>query len=143
MWNFANDSRLQRLREDHLFEQILYSSCAELEEARLILQNIVRRRLYKCLGQTCSKRMEVVSPVGDGVLTRLPLTRPSDTVELLMKIFVPLKETRRCWEAELARTTPESGASNKHLAPEDFVVKVSFTREPPAVQTPRAPQPQL
>lgn len=55
--------------EDHLFEQILYSSCAELEEARMILHNIVRRRLYKCLGQTQSKKMELVSPVGEGVFT--------------------------------------------------------------------------
>uniref|UniRef100_A0A672J8N5 Deoxynucleoside triphosphate triphosphohydrolase SAMHD1 n=1 Tax=Salarias fasciatus TaxID=181472 RepID=A0A672J8N5_SALFA len=37
---------------DHLFEQILYSSSPELEEAREILHNITTRRLYKCLGQT-------------------------------------------------------------------------------------------
>lgn len=37
---------------DHVFEQILYSSSAELAEARGILQNILCRRLYKCVGQT-------------------------------------------------------------------------------------------
>ncbi|XP_060930575.1 deoxynucleoside triphosphate triphosphohydrolase SAMHD1-like [Limanda limanda] len=37
---------------DHVFEQILYSSSEELEEPRQILQNIVYRRLYKCLGRT-------------------------------------------------------------------------------------------
>lgn len=37
---------------DHVFEQILYSSSAELAEARDILQNIICRRLYKCVGQT-------------------------------------------------------------------------------------------
>ncbi|KAL2103989.1 hypothetical protein ACEWY4_000857 [Coilia grayii] len=37
---------------DHVFEQILYSSSAELAGAREILQNIICRRLYKCVGQT-------------------------------------------------------------------------------------------
>uniref|UniRef100_A0A665T5K2 Deoxynucleoside triphosphate triphosphohydrolase SAMHD1 n=1 Tax=Echeneis naucrates TaxID=173247 RepID=A0A665T5K2_ECHNA len=37
---------------DNVFEQILHSSTPELDEARNILDNIVRRRLYKCLGQT-------------------------------------------------------------------------------------------
>lgn len=37
---------------DHIFEQILYSSEPELSEARAILNNIVCRRLYKCVGQT-------------------------------------------------------------------------------------------
>ncbi|KAL6483241.1 hypothetical protein MHYP_G00081130 [Metynnis hypsauchen] len=37
---------------DHVFEQILYSSNPELSEAQAILQNIICRRLYKCVGQT-------------------------------------------------------------------------------------------
>ncbi|XP_073679235.1 deoxynucleoside triphosphate triphosphohydrolase SAMHD1 isoform X1 [Garra rufa] len=37
---------------DHIFEQILYSCEPELSEARSILNNIVCRRLYKCVGQT-------------------------------------------------------------------------------------------
>ncbi|KAL1249427.1 hypothetical protein QQF64_020432 [Cirrhinus molitorella] len=37
---------------DHIFEQILYSSAPELSEARTILNNIICRRLYKCVGQT-------------------------------------------------------------------------------------------
>ncbi|XP_037628433.1 deoxynucleoside triphosphate triphosphohydrolase SAMHD1-like isoform X2 [Sebastes umbrosus] len=36
----------------HVFEQILNSSDDELKEAREILENIIRRRLYKFLGQT-------------------------------------------------------------------------------------------
>ncbi|KAJ8370629.1 hypothetical protein SKAU_G00106570 [Synaphobranchus kaupii] len=41
---------------DHIFEQILYSSSAELHEARAILQNVNRRKLYKCVGQTQPKK---------------------------------------------------------------------------------------
>ncbi|KAG7323772.1 hypothetical protein KOW79_013474 [Hemibagrus wyckioides] len=37
---------------DHIFEQILYSSDPRLSEAQDILQNIICRRLYKCVGQT-------------------------------------------------------------------------------------------
>lgn len=37
-------------------------------EARQILQNVVCRRLYKCLGQTQSKKKEIVTEVGDGPL---------------------------------------------------------------------------
>uniref|UniRef100_A0A672J591 Deoxynucleoside triphosphate triphosphohydrolase SAMHD1 n=1 Tax=Salarias fasciatus TaxID=181472 RepID=A0A672J591_SALFA len=43
---------------DHLFEQILYSSSPELEEAREILHNITTRRLYKCLGQTTQETIK-------------------------------------------------------------------------------------
>ncbi|TRY56055.1 hypothetical protein DNTS_017904 [Danionella cerebrum] len=38
-----------------VFEQILHSSAPELAEARLILHNIVCRRLYKCVGQTTAE----------------------------------------------------------------------------------------
>ncbi len=36
---------------DGIFEQILYSTESELEESQKILQKIVRRELYKCIGQ--------------------------------------------------------------------------------------------
>lgn len=32
------------------------------------------------------------------------------------------------WEAQLARTIPQSGAHNAGLQPEDFVVSVSFNQ---------------
>ncbi|XP_075902012.1 deoxynucleoside triphosphate triphosphohydrolase SAMHD1 [Nelusetta ayraudi] len=81
---------------DHLFEQILYSSSPELTEARQILQNVICRRLYKCLGQTQSKKKESVSA-----------------------------DKCRCWEAELAQTIPKC-RTDDHLNPEDFVVRVIF-----------------
>ncbi|XP_072918222.1 deoxynucleoside triphosphate triphosphohydrolase SAMHD1-like [Hemitrygon akajei] len=37
---------------DSIFEQILNSSNPELEEAQTILNNIINRKLYKCIGQT-------------------------------------------------------------------------------------------
>ncbi|XP_061113207.1 deoxynucleoside triphosphate triphosphohydrolase SAMHD1-like [Conger conger] len=46
---------------DHIFEQILYSSSPELDDARAILQNINCRKLYKCLGQTQPKRPVLVT----------------------------------------------------------------------------------
>ncbi|XP_036447116.1 deoxynucleoside triphosphate triphosphohydrolase SAMHD1, partial [Colossoma macropomum] len=36
---------------DHIFEQILYSSNPKLSEAKNILQKIISRQLYKCVGQ--------------------------------------------------------------------------------------------
>lgn len=48
---------------DHVFEQILHSSSSELGEARQILRNIIRRRLYKCLGQTQPKESVKVTQV--------------------------------------------------------------------------------
>lgn len=47
---------------DQIFEQILYSSAPELSEARAILQNVVCRRLYKCVGQTTSETHVDASP---------------------------------------------------------------------------------
>ncbi|KAI4883971.1 hypothetical protein NFI96_027538 [Prochilodus magdalenae] len=44
---------------DHIFDQILYSTKRKLSEAKKILQNIICRRLYKCLGQTTPK-----TPIG-------------------------------------------------------------------------------
>ncbi|XP_028309845.1 deoxynucleoside triphosphate triphosphohydrolase SAMHD1-like isoform X3 [Gouania willdenowi] len=81
---------------DQVFEQILNSSNPQLTEARQILRNIVYRRLYKCLGQTqAGKPMNLT------------------------------QETIHSWEAELARTTPQSSNINNHdLRPEDFIVNV-------------------
>ncbi|XP_012731943.2 deoxynucleoside triphosphate triphosphohydrolase SAMHD1 [Fundulus heteroclitus] len=80
---------------DHVFEQILNSSSKELEEARLILQNIIRRHLYKCLGQT----------------------RPDKPLTVTQKAV-------RSWEAELANSSPQGGSHDVDLQPEDFVVNV-------------------
>ncbi|XP_029012663.1 deoxynucleoside triphosphate triphosphohydrolase SAMHD1 [Betta splendens] len=80
---------------DHVFEQILNSSSSELDEARQILQNIVCRRLYKCLGQTQAGK---------------PTTVTQDTIH--------------SWEADLAQAVPLSGATGVALQPEDFVVSV-------------------
>jgi len=41
--------------DDSLFRTILHSSEPELEEARQILQNVERRRLYRFIGQTNPK----------------------------------------------------------------------------------------
>nr|XP_046253083.1 deoxynucleoside triphosphate triphosphohydrolase SAMHD1-like [Scatophagus argus] len=80
---------------DGVFEQILNSSSKELAEARQILHNVVRRRLYKCVGQT-----QAEEPI-------------SVTQEMILS-----------WEANLAQTVPLSGAQDVSLKPEDFVVRV-------------------
>ncbi|XP_019746798.1 deoxynucleoside triphosphate triphosphohydrolase SAMHD1 isoform X2 [Hippocampus comes] len=80
---------------DSVFEQILHSPNPDLAEAQKILQNILLRRLYKCLGQTqADKSLKV-------------------TQEML-----------HAWEAELARSVPQRGAVGVTLLPEDFVVSV-------------------
>lgn len=48
---------------DHIFEQILYSSDPALFEAQDILQNVLCRRLYKCVGQTTPDSYYDVSQV--------------------------------------------------------------------------------
>uniref|UniRef100_A0AAY4EDV7 Deoxynucleoside triphosphate triphosphohydrolase SAMHD1 n=1 Tax=Denticeps clupeoides TaxID=299321 RepID=A0AAY4EDV7_9TELE len=40
---------------DSIYEQILYSDSKELSQPREILQNVMCRRLYKCVGETCPK----------------------------------------------------------------------------------------
>ena len=37
---------------DTIYHRILHSEKPELKDARAILQNIERRQLYKCVGQT-------------------------------------------------------------------------------------------
>ncbi|XP_076023304.1 deoxynucleoside triphosphate triphosphohydrolase SAMHD1-like isoform X2 [Genypterus blacodes] len=80
---------------DHVFEQILHSSSPELAEAKQILQNIVCRRLYKCLGQTQADEPMTVT-----------------------------QETSKKWEADLAKSVPQWGVQEVQLQPEDFVVSV-------------------
>ena len=48
---------------DHIFFQILHSPEPELEDARNILSNILRRKLYKCVGQTQLNASQVLSKV--------------------------------------------------------------------------------
>lgn len=81
---------------DNVFEHILNSSSPELAEARQILHNIVRRRLYKCLGQT----------------------QPDRTIDVTRELICS-------WEADLAHSIPQSGSQEEvDLHPEDFVVSV-------------------
>uniref|UniRef100_A0A1A8G7D5 Deoxynucleoside triphosphate triphosphohydrolase SAMHD1 n=2 Tax=Nothobranchius korthausae TaxID=1143690 RepID=A0A1A8G7D5_9TELE len=80
---------------DNIFEQIVNSSSPELAEARKILQNILCRNLYKCLGQT----------------------QPNEPL-------VVTQETIHSWEADLARSVPQSSSHNANLQPEDFIVSV-------------------
>ncbi|KAF7659906.1 hypothetical protein LDENG_00291200 [Lucifuga dentata] len=80
---------------DHVFEQILHSSSLELAEARQILQNIICRRLYKCLGQTQADKSLNVT-----------------------------QEKIKSWEADLAQSVPQSSVQDVQLQPEDFLVRV-------------------
>uniref|UniRef100_A0A3Q3LLM6 Deoxynucleoside triphosphate triphosphohydrolase SAMHD1 n=1 Tax=Mastacembelus armatus TaxID=205130 RepID=A0A3Q3LLM6_9TELE len=80
---------------DHVFEQILNSSSADLAEARQILRNITCRRLYKCLGQTqANEPMEVT------------------------------QEMIQSWETELAQADPPHSFHDVSLQSQDFIVNV-------------------
>ncbi|KAF5892445.1 deoxynucleoside triphosphate triphosphohydrolase SAMHD1, partial [Clarias magur] len=52
MSNAIDDMEAYTMLTDQVFEQILNSSSPKLSEARSILENIICRRLYKCVGQT-------------------------------------------------------------------------------------------
>ncbi|XP_068453256.1 deoxynucleoside triphosphate triphosphohydrolase SAMHD1-like [Clinocottus analis] len=80
---------------DNVFEQILNSSSPALKDSREILNNVVCRRLYKCLGQT--QAQEPVSATREEILR---------------------------WEAALARSVPQSSSQDVRLQPEDFLVSV-------------------
>ncbi|XP_077410816.1 deoxynucleoside triphosphate triphosphohydrolase SAMHD1 [Vanacampus margaritifer] len=80
---------------DNVFEQILHSSKPELAEAQQILQNVLLRRLYKCLGQTQAKKSLKVT-----------------------------QEKLHAWEADLAESVPQTGVLGVTLLPEDFLVSV-------------------
>uniref|UniRef100_A0A8C6NS54 Deoxynucleoside triphosphate triphosphohydrolase SAMHD1 n=1 Tax=Nothobranchius furzeri TaxID=105023 RepID=A0A8C6NS54_NOTFU len=80
---------------DNIFEQILNSSNPELTEARKILRDILCRNLYKYLGQT----------------------QPNEPL-------IVTQETIHSWEADLARSVPQSSSHDPNLQPEDFIVSV-------------------
>ncbi|KAM7404835.1 hypothetical protein PAMP_012146 [Pampus punctatissimus] len=82
---------------DHVFEQILNSSSSDLDDARQILRNIICRRLYKCLGQTQANKAISVN-----------------------------KEAIHNWEAELAKSIPQSSTQDVDFQPDDFIVNVIF-----------------
>uniref|UniRef100_A0A3Q1HHM7 Deoxynucleoside triphosphate triphosphohydrolase SAMHD1 n=1 Tax=Anabas testudineus TaxID=64144 RepID=A0A3Q1HHM7_ANATE len=66
---------------DHVFEQILNSSSPELAEARQILQNILRRRLYKCVGQTQpNKSMEMIQSWNADLAQSVPQSGAQDVI---------------------------------------------------------------
>lgn len=46
---------------DHVFFTILYSTEPELEDSRMILNNILKRKLYKCVGQTQLRHDQVIA----------------------------------------------------------------------------------
>ncbi|XP_029108030.1 deoxynucleoside triphosphate triphosphohydrolase SAMHD1-like [Scleropages formosus] len=79
---------------DHIFEEILHSSSAELQESRTILQNIVRRKLHKCVGET--------QPLQPMEVTQEELLRLANSV---------------------AQAKPRTG-TDVNLQAEDFIVSV-------------------
>ncbi|XP_016398944.1 uncharacterized protein LOC107732182 [Sinocyclocheilus rhinocerous] len=50
----SNKERVAKMTKltDHIFEEILYSTDDELKDARMKLEDVVRRRLPKCVGET-------------------------------------------------------------------------------------------
>nr|XP_006003880.2 PREDICTED: deoxynucleoside triphosphate triphosphohydrolase SAMHD1-like [Latimeria chalumnae] len=60
--NKRNDMEAYTKLTDCIFYQILHSSSQELAEARKILENIIRRKLYKCVGQTHVKPKNQLPP---------------------------------------------------------------------------------
>uniref|UniRef100_A0A3B4YXU3 Deoxynucleoside triphosphate triphosphohydrolase SAMHD1 n=1 Tax=Stegastes partitus TaxID=144197 RepID=A0A3B4YXU3_9TELE len=84
---------------DHVFEQILNSSSAELAEARQILQNIICRRLYKCVGQTQADKPEIVHKWEEELAQSIPQTgsqeaslQPEDFVVSVIFMDYGMKE---------------------------------------------------
>ncbi|XP_062925474.1 deoxynucleoside triphosphate triphosphohydrolase SAMHD1-like [Mobula hypostoma] len=71
---------------DSIFQQILNSSEPELEEARTILNNILNRRLYKCIGQTQSKaKTKIKQEEIDGLETEVAAAVPSEPVDVQLE----------------------------------------------------------
>lgn len=79
---------------DHIFQQILYSSTPELAEAREILNNVICRKLYKCVGQTQPKSKTKIS---------------NDQLDILA--------------SEVAQAFPQTSTDVK-LQAEDFIVTI-------------------
>lgn len=57
---------------DYVFFQILHSTQPELADAREILNNILKRNLYKCAGQTQLKHNHVVTKVTVNIIDKGP-----------------------------------------------------------------------
>ncbi|MBN3274665.1 SAMH1 triphosphohydrolase, partial [Polyodon spathula] len=79
---------------DHIFQQILYSSTPELAEAREVLNNVICRKLYKCVGQTQPKSKTKIS---------------NDQLDILA--------------SEVAQAYPQNSTDVK-LQAEDFIVNI-------------------
>ncbi|XP_076023311.1 deoxynucleoside triphosphate triphosphohydrolase SAMHD1-like isoform X1 [Genypterus blacodes] len=75
---------------DHVFEQILHSPSEEpdMAEAKQILQNIVHRRLYKCLGETQAKEPMTVTQTIEKWEADLAKSFPQGEVQLQPEDFV-------------------------------------------------------
>ncbi|XP_050956874.1 deoxynucleoside triphosphate triphosphohydrolase SAMHD1-like [Labeo rohita] len=56
----SNEERVEKMSKltDHIFEEILYSTDDKLKDARMKLEDVVRRRLPKCVGETRIKQSE-------------------------------------------------------------------------------------
>uniref|UniRef100_A0A8C4SHA4 Deoxynucleoside triphosphate triphosphohydrolase SAMHD1 n=1 Tax=Erpetoichthys calabaricus TaxID=27687 RepID=A0A8C4SHA4_ERPCA len=61
--NAIEDMEAYTKLTDNIFLNILHSSTPELAEARAILNNVVQRRLYKCVGQTQPRPGTVIKEV--------------------------------------------------------------------------------
>ncbi|XP_069508218.1 deoxynucleoside triphosphate triphosphohydrolase SAMHD1 [Ambystoma mexicanum] len=80
---------------DNIFQQILYSTDSNLAEARGILQNVERRQLYKCVGQT----------------------QPKSETKIKQEEYDQLP-------AQVANSIPQTAVPDVELKPEDFIVDV-------------------
>ncbi|XP_071332525.1 deoxynucleoside triphosphate triphosphohydrolase SAMHD1-like isoform X2 [Trachinotus anak] len=77
---------------DRVFEDILHSSSPELEDARQILNRIINRDLYKCVGKVETGTQKI-------------------TEDLIEK-----------WKKELAQAIPQKSTQKDGLKPEDFAI---------------------
>ncbi|XP_074500272.1 deoxynucleoside triphosphate triphosphohydrolase SAMHD1-like [Sebastes fasciatus] len=103
-----------KLTDAYVFEKILHSTDDELKEAREILENITKRKLYKFLGQTQADETKSVEELKEIWKKELALPEEdglkADNFKDLLKEMIPR------WKVELA--LPEEDG----LTPEDFVV---------------------
>uniref|UniRef100_A0AAY4ECZ7 HD/PDEase domain-containing protein n=1 Tax=Denticeps clupeoides TaxID=299321 RepID=A0AAY4ECZ7_9TELE len=83
---------------DSIYEQILYSDSKELSQPREILQNVMCRRLYKCVGETCPK-------------THIDMSQ----VSIRLQVY---------WGKKLADSKPKS--TNVDFHEEDFIIDVVY-----------------
>ncbi|XP_072918220.1 deoxynucleoside triphosphate triphosphohydrolase SAMHD1-like [Hemitrygon akajei] len=76
---------------DSIFEQILNSSKPELEEARTILNNIINRNLYKCIGQTQAEEGQAQAEEGKTIKKEEIVNLKAKVVEALRSEQVDVK----------------------------------------------------